>query len=307
MTSTRVIWQTCWVFVVVGWYSLATVSAQQIQLTSPFHSINEGFYENFGIGLSPIERTGRRGGWFFSGTPANSTPPQFGGYDPAADARFGFRMGPFGLNAVAGQGSNRTHVMEAPTIVIPSGGSGSIFSGSIRPFVTGITPIVGNAPMGPMVPMATPVMTSPLSERLERMGVSEEQLAARAAEYAARRERDRLTEVRAAPAAPARDDAPLVIQGGRMAGSGSEGSAASGASAGSTANHGDLSLREIRQQQAERDAGRQYEALVLIEKGRGKEADGQPGLAKIYYQQALSRAEGTLREQIEAKIRAMDE
>jgi hypothetical protein len=103
---------------------------------------------------------------------------------------------------------------------------------------------------------------------------------------------------------PARDDAPLVIQGGRMAGSGSEGSAATGASAGSTANHGDLSLREIRQQQAERDAARQYEALVLIEKGRGKEADGQPGLAKIYYQQALSRAEGTLREQIEAKIRS---
>jgi hypothetical protein len=311
--------------VLVGWCLLliagglllsSTASAQQVQLTSPFHSLNDSFYENFGIGLSPIERTGRRGGWFFGGTQANSAPPPFGGYDPAADARFGFRVGPFGINGVAGQGSSRSHVMEAPTIVIPNGGTGSIFSGSLRPFVTGVVPIVGHAPMRPMVPMPTPVMTSPLAERLERLGGSEGMLAAQAAEFAAEERaarqqaaRDRWGRPDAAQAPPERpsEDAPLVIRGGRSEDAPTTASRGSGGGASSTANHGDLSLREIRQQQAEQQAAREYEALVLIEKGRGKEAEGELGLAKIYYQQALSRADEGLRKQIEAKIHSMDD
>ncbi len=301
----------CLLLIAVALLCSSTASAQQVQLTSPFHSLNDSFYENFGIGLSPIERTGRRGGWFFSGTQANSTPPPFGGYDPAADARFGFRIGQFGLNAVAGQGSNRSHVMEAPTIVIPHGGSGSIFSGSIRPFVTGVVPIVGNAPMGPM---PTPVMTSPLTERLERLGGSDQALAAQAAAFAAedraarnRAARDRLA--RPEPQPPRErpsEDAPLVIRGGQLVDSPRAASRVVGGGANSTANHGDLSLREIRQQQAERQAAREYEALVLIEKGRGKEAEGQLGLAKIYYQQALARADEGLKKQIEAKIHSME-
>ena len=79
-----------------------------------------------------------------------------------------------------------------------------------------------------------------------------------------------------------------------------------GGGANSTANHGDLSLREIRQQQAQQQAAREYEALVLVEKGRGKEAEGELGLAKIYYQQALSRADEGLKQRIESKIRSMD-
>lgn len=305
----------CLLLMAVALLCSSTASAQQVQLTSPFHSLNDRFYENFGIGLSPIERTGRRGGWFFSGTQANSTPPPFGGYDPAADASFGFRIGQFGINGVAGQGSSRSHVMEAPTIVIPNGGTGSIFSGSIRPFVTGVVPIVGNAPMGPMIPMPTPVMTSPLAERLARLGGSEQALAAQAAEFAAedraarnQAARDRLVRPDAAQVRPERrsEDAPLVIRGGRGEDAPATASRGLGGGANSTANHGDLSLREIRQQQAQQQAAREYEALVLVEKGRGKEAEGELGLAKIYYQQALSRADEGLKQQIEAKIRSMD-
>ena len=307
MITSCVLRRACLVSVAVVSFSHSTVWAQQVQLTNPFHSINDSFYENFGIGLSPIERSGRRGGWYFGGTKANSTPPQFGGYDTAADATFGFRIGQFGLNGLAGQGSNRSHVMEAPTIVIPNGGTGSIFSGSIRPFVTGVIPIVGNAPMGTMVPMPSPVMTSPLAERMERMRWSEEQLAAQAAEFAARNEVERVAAA-GAPRAPAdEDDGPLVIRSGRLAESEPSRSAGSMSSVGSTANHGDLSLRELRQQQAEREAAREYEALVLIEQGRGKEAEGKPGVAKIYYQQALSKADGPLKQQIEAIIGSMND
>jgi hypothetical protein len=192
------------------------------------------------------------------------------------------------LNVVAGQGSSRSHVMEAPTIVIPNGGTGSLFSGSIRPFVTGVTPIVG---MGPMVPMPAPVMTSPLAERLERMRWSEDQLAAQAAELAARREAERVAAAGAALPRNQEDDGPLVLRSGRLSESEAPRSAGS-VSSGSTANHGDLSLREIRQQQAEREAAREYEAMVLLEQGRGKEAEGKAGVAKIYYQQALAKADG---------------
>ena len=145
---------------IVVWAGLACwqdagVYAQQVQLTSPFQTINDSFYENFGFGGINLGRSGPGGGWYFRTGPANSTPPPFGGYDPAADARFGMQFGgPFGLgfNMLAGQGSNRTHTMTAPTIVIPNGGSGYLFSGSMVPFVTGVIPVVGNAPMGPMCP-----------------------------------------------------------------------------------------------------------------------------------------------------------
>ncbi len=189
----------------------AEVMAQQVQITTPYHSINDSFYENFGVGWAPIFNMGNNGGWYFSGIPANSTPPPFGGYDPAADSRFGFKLGPLGFNFLAGQGSNRSHVMQAPTIVIPNGGTGFLFDGSVSPFVMGVIPVVGNAPM-------TPVATSPLAERLERLQQAEEQrLAAEAAARAAGDDDAELAEaLRAPPGEPTQDDAPLVMRGGRV-------------------------------------------------------------------------------------------
>ena len=283
----------------------AAVMAQQVQITTPYHSINDSFYENFGFGWAPVDKTGPNGGWYFSGIPANTAPPPFGGYDPAADARLGFRIGPFGFNMLAGQGSNRSHVMQAPTIVIPNGGTGYLFDGSVSPFVMGVVPVVGNAPMGQMVPVTTPISTSPLAERLERLQQAEELRAARAAEAAAADAPGIAEVVPAVPDPPAQDDAPLVMKGGRIVDPGSDSPASTAGSAGSTANHGDLSLKDIEQQQAEQDAALRYEVLVLIEKARGKEAEGQPGLAKIYYQQAASRAEGDLKQQLDAKIESL--
>ena len=307
MTTSSVFRRVCWIFAAVACLCGQTVWGQQVQVTTPFHSLNDSFYENFGIGLAPVNRMGPRGGWYFSGLPANSTPPQFGGYDPSADAAFGFQIGRFGLNALAGQGSNRSHVMEAPTVVLPNGGSGGIFSGSQRPFVMGVIPIVGNAPMAPLIPVTAPMTSSsPLAERLERMRQAKEQ-AAQAAETAGQDGAEMAAAFRAPPAGPSEDDAPLVIRGGRVLDSEAARSGESTAPAASTASVGDLSLQEIQQQQPQRDAAVQYEVLVLVEKARGKEAEGKPGLAKIYYQQAASRADGQLKREIEAKITALSE
>ncbi len=292
----------------VAWWQDAGVYAQQVQLTSPFQSINESFYENFGFGGVNLGRSGPGGGWYFRTGPAGSAPPPFGGYDPSADARFGMQFGgPFGLgfNMLAGQGSTRTHTMTAPTIVIPNGGSGYLFSGSMVPFVTGVIPVVGNAPMMPMAPQAQPSV-SPLAERLAQL--QQQQAAGRApANVAPAAGLNPVAALKPAPALPAREEAPLVLNGGRPAVGAAAGPAISGSAADSSANHGDISVAEIRRQQTQQEAARQEEIQVRIEKARGYEEAGKPGLAKIYYQQAATRADGDLKKQLLDKIRTLDE
>lgn len=296
--------------IIVVWAGLAAWPvtgsyAQQVQLTSPLQTINDSFYENFGFGGIHMGRGGPGGGWHLNTGPANSTPPPFGGYDPAADARFGMQFGgPFGLgfNMLAGQGSTRSNTVTAPTIVIPNGGTGSIFSGSIRPFVTGVIPVVGNAQYGPMMPMMAPQPSvSPLAERVAQL--QQQQAATQAAAGAAPGPVPAVQ-----PAPPARGDRPLVINGGPLAAQAPAGRSATSASDNdSTANHGDLSVAEIRRQQAARDATQLEEIQARIEKARGLEETGKPGQAKIYYQQAATRADGELKKQLLEKIRSLDE
>ena len=276
------------------------LQAQQVQLTAPFHTINDSFYENFGTGWG-LNGGGRN--WFFDTGPASSAAPPFGGWDPATDARFGFGgvtgggIG-FNFNWLGGQGSNRSHIMQAPTIVVPNGGSGSLFSGSIRPFVTGVVPIVGNAPRVSMVPVVAPqTSTSPLQERLERL--RQQEAMAQAAQQ------PRVDQ--AAPDVAARDDDPLVLGGGAAVANQASGGGHSRSSVGSTANHGDISVDEIKRQQAHEDEARQQEILVKIEKARGCEEAGKLGVAKIYYQQAARQAEGEMKRKLLAKINSLSQ
>jgi hypothetical protein len=285
----------------VGFVALAAghASAQQIVLSSPYQTLNDSFYENFGIGWGINGR-----GWFFNTGPSSSAIPPFGGYDPAADAHFGFGgfsrgMGiNFGMSL--GQGSTRSNSVVVPTLVVPNGGTGGLFSGSISPFVTGVVPVVGGAPVAPMVPVM-PLMpapqssVSPLQERVERLQRGEAGPAPRAAPAE-----------QAAPAPRGPDDAPLVLNGGKPAEGGAAGTrTASAAPVDSTASHGDISVAEIRRQQAAEDGARQEEIAVRIEKARGYEQAGKPGLAKIYYQQAAARAEGELKKKLLDKIRSL--
>jgi len=278
--------------------------AQQVQLTTPYQTMTDSFYENFGFGGINMGRSGPGGGWYFNTGPAGSTPPQFGGYDPAADARFGMRFGgPLGLgfNMLAGQGSTRSNTVTAPTIVLPNGGSGSLFSGSIRPFVTGVIPIVGNAPLGPVVPMAPASSVSPLAQRVAQL--QQQQAASQAGAGAAHNPAPA-----APPVLPARDEGPLVIKGGQVQGAAAADRPAGAAASGdSTANHGDLSVAEIRRQQAAQEAAVLEEIQVRIEQAKGLEAAGKPAQAKIYYQQAATRADGELKKQLLDKIRSLDE
>ena len=141
-------------------------NAQLIQSSSPFTTINNSFYERIGIdfgfsigGTRVPNINDRTRGVFgygpggiqpnltFSQGGVNSAVPAYGGYDPNADATFGYQVRNGGsgyhLGLRFGKGNTRTLTNTTPTVVTQNGATGSIFSGSVSPFVTGIVPVVG--------------------------------------------------------------------------------------------------------------------------------------------------------------------
>ncbi|MDX1948512.1 MAG: hypothetical protein SFU86_24210 [Pirellulaceae bacterium] len=133
-----------------------SASAQQVNVGTPFHSAGHNFYEQIGVSW------GLRGrGWFANfGGPAPA--PAFGGFDPGAQANFGFGGRNGFLNFTAGQGSDRSLVSSTPSVTVMNGGTG-FFSDTVqRPFVTGVIPVVGAGAAGPVLG------PSVLEERLHR-------------------------------------------------------------------------------------------------------------------------------------------
>jgi hypothetical protein len=134
-----------------------SVHAQQTTVAAPHPVASHSFYEQFGT------RWGLHGnGWFFQfGGPV---APPFGGFDPNAGATFGF-AGPNGyFNLFAGQGSSTTLSGQTPMVTVMNGGTGAFYDQTLRPFVTGIVPVVGGPP---------PAFRSVLDERLSRLSAGE--------------------------------------------------------------------------------------------------------------------------------------
>jgi hypothetical protein len=114
-------------------------SAQYSVIQAQRNSVGHSFFENIGVGFAGQFGNG---GFFNFNAPA---PNQFGGGNDGGGARFGFGGPNFRFNITADQGSSRTLTSTSPSVTIPNGGFGSIFSGSVRPFVTGIVPVVSQS------------------------------------------------------------------------------------------------------------------------------------------------------------------
>ncbi|HMO15315.1 MAG TPA: hypothetical protein PKD64_10495 [Pirellulaceae bacterium] len=146
---------------------LRTAQAQMIQTSTPFTTVSDSYYENFGVNFGFQLNGGRGAGsrivglgpggnilpnvTFTQGGAASAIPP-FGGFDPNSQAHFGWLnssgSGQYGLGLSMGKGSSRTLTSTVPTVVGFNGTTSSIFSGQMRPFVTGFFPVVGqNAPL----------------------------------------------------------------------------------------------------------------------------------------------------------------
>jgi hypothetical protein len=236
--------------------------AQQVNVATPFNTAGSSYYEQFGT------QWGLRGnGWFarFGGPVA----PPFGGFDPSAGASFGFGGRNGFLNFSAAQGSSTTFGSQTPMLTLPNGGTGFFADQSMRPFVTGIVPVVGDGP--PVVPFR-----SVLDERLSRLSASQPATSGNSAHALA-------VPDAATPAA-----------------------ASTSASGPSTAERGDLSIAEIESSRAEaqaaREAAEQAKIDELIASGDAALAAGKRAAARIYWQQAARLAAGEKRAQILKRI-----
>lgn len=228
--------------------------AQYSAVAGPFNGAGHGFQEQIGVGFG-----GNVGGGPFFNNGA------------AGGAHIGGQVGPlrWGLNAASGSDSSIGSV--APSVTVGNGGTGAIFSGSIRPFVTGLVPVVGDWNPEAAYPRLPAYRTSPLVERLVRMQDESAQSAVRPRPAAA---------PTAAPAPPP----PRIA---------------------STAERGDLSLAEIRALQAEEGDPVAEEIAAYLEAARLREEAGDIGQALIDYGRAASRARGPQRDQIRQKMQQL--
>ena len=135
-------------FILLG-VAMVANGQQMINTTTPLNQIGSSFYENTGVKWSI------RGPNFFANFGGAALPP-FGNPDPNSGLRtgVGFSNGRTSgnLGFTFAQGSNRTITSSAPSVTTMNGVPGSFTSQTIRPFVTGITPIVGDYPRFGVIP-----------------------------------------------------------------------------------------------------------------------------------------------------------
>ena len=118
-----------------------------VTTTTPLQANSESFFESSGIGWSV-----RRPGFFATFNNGVPIPPPFGGFNPNAGIQSGFqiRNGPWtgNFNFNFAQGSSRFSSTTAPVLTSLQGQPASFFSGTQRPFVLGLTPIVPGGGFG---------------------------------------------------------------------------------------------------------------------------------------------------------------
>lgn len=307
-------WSTrlCVAVVACGLASLLTLpesaTAQFTRIGTPFQTNTESFYERIGVdfgfalpaggnpngsrivGLNPDGSFTNNGSIRFTQGSAASAVPPFGGYDPAADATFGYaRVNPNGggysLGFRLGQGNSRTSTVAAPSIVVPNGVPGSFSDSQLRPFVTNVVPVVGGLPPGFFQAMYSPgPAISPLDVSLSRL---KEEMAA------GRIYRD--------------DNGRFVMHGQSSPDQGVSETAPDPHE--STATQGDLSVAEIRRRresaaedQAQANQARIDEYVQSAERLAGQR---KYGAAKYYYKRAARLATGNLKQELESKQEEM--
>jgi hypothetical protein len=249
-------------------FARVEVQGQQVQIATPQVGVQESFYESFGTRWG-FSFGGPNGGVFFDRGGGGPVRPPFGGFDGASQARFGYGLrggnGSFSMNFSAVQGSRRSMSMSAPSLTLPNGGVGGIWDTSLRPFVTSWIPVVGS---GGVLPPA--YWVSPLKERLARGALESPVTAPMASQQTAAPDPG-------APLRPVRE---------------------------SSAQHGDVSVAEIRQQQREADASGQ-ELRRLVAQAESAERAGRRGAARIAYRQAAERAAGALKTRLVKKLESL--
>jgi hypothetical protein len=136
--------------------------AQQVSTNTSNSSIGDGFAESMSLNWSLAGPN-----WFANFN--NQVAPSFGPNLSNSGASGGFQFVGDGfsgnLNFNFAQGSSRSNIGSAQSVTTMNGVPGSFFSGQVRPFVTGVAPVVGGSPANssPLGGMAAADQQSKLS------------------------------------------------------------------------------------------------------------------------------------------------
>ena len=263
--------------------SSSSLVAQQIQVATPLTNASNSYYErmgvNFGfnfrggrgtgsriVGLMPNGQFTPNGNLVFQQGGMNSAIPQFGGYDPNANARFGFsRVNPggggFSLGFDFGQGSSRSMTSTTPSVMVQNGHGGSITSGAYRPYVTGIIPVSGNYIQRPTPFFTDNAVTRAIQSNadLKRRSPREEQTGTQTSRTYSN---------------------PL-----------------------SSAQSGDISVAKIKAQRAQREIDQANQYQAFLNSAAKAEAQGDFRIARINFRQAIKRClSASEKEQLRARL-----
>ena len=316
---------------------VSTVSAQQMTVGTPMHSLNNGFFENIGSNWSLQGQ-----GWMASFGMPSMAQPQFGGFNAGAGLSFGFGFlnqgvtGKFNFNF--SQGNTQSLVSATPMVTLQNGVPGYFSDTTQSPFVVSYVPVVGGfspvTSLNPAMPLplesqfgglSNPAVTQALQRaRAQRAAMDDDQaIGPSAAQAAVRAQADpgppplaqggvrRRAQVPAAapPVAHTPHDLELVSQAGRPD------AAAAGETATRVARATESSAGQAVPSVAE--ARRLYEAQQHEGSAAGEVAEylaraqnaqnlGKPAIARQYYRLALRHASAAEREEIQGRIEAMN-
>jgi hypothetical protein len=247
-----------------------SAAAQMINNGTGVINSGDGFSESIGTNW------GARGkNWFFGfggGVPGGFPP--FGPAPGGLSGGFGFGGGGFsgGFGFNAGQGYSSSLGSTSGSITSLNGTPGFIFNGTLTPFVTEITPVVGNR---------APVLISPLALKLQQAGGVQ---GLRPPLRVPERKQDE---------SRANDEQPSRAGGSGLA------------SAGSSADRGDLSVAAIRRQQAAEDAALEAELDEFITEAERLAEAGDKRGAALQYSKAAAKVEGERRQEFLKKAREL--
>ncbi len=294
----------------------------QTNIGSPFSSLNNGFFENIGVGFnfSVKGSPGALGpnGRGIVGLGANrqllqniqfqqnnAAPPlPFGGGAASNPATLGFGIVGSGFTAgfgiTAGQGSSSNNTSSTASVTAMNGQQGTITASTQRPFVISVVPVVGGFMPGIVGFDPGSAMQGTISRPPEfSTGLQE-----------------RLNRIQSGGTSGVRGGASSAAGGG-SSGVATNGGANSGGAAhdpiseklqaarSSSAGQATTSLREIQAQQDSVDAEKVREFNDLMSQAQTAEAAGKFKVARVYYLQAAQRTEGTQLAELKSKIREL--
>lgn len=251
---------------------------QQVTTQMPLQSNSHSFFERSNVSWSI-----RSPHYFLSFNGGGAEAP-FGGANPNAGISGGFAVGNARMNFGFAQGGSLSSSTFAPVLTTTSGYPGSIFAGTVRPFVTGMVPVVGAAGAGagfPVGPLAQRISTGELpleqgrivtrDHSVEASRLSQEGLSSQSEDIqrqlTARKAGSQLTPTQRA-----------------------------------------ISEKDVRNGTADSGGHLKEQATAEDHFVRGIEAEkmGKYGLAKVYFQLASAKGDGRLKLEADARLAKLD-